>query len=86
MACFSLAWLEQLLIWLVFVVAIVAIFNIVVPWLMSIMGTPPGGGMIMQILKVIVWVIVAIAIIYFVFEMLGCFSGGGFGGFPRPIR
>ncbi len=84
MACFSLAWLEQLLIWLVFVIAIVAIFNIVVPWLMGVMGVPPGGGMIMQILKIVVWVIVAIAIIYFVFEMLGCFSTGG--GFPRPIR
>lgn len=86
MSCFSLAWLEQFLIWLVFVIAAVAIFNIVIPWLMGIMGAPPGGGMIMQILRVIAWVIVALAVIYFVFELFACLSGGGIPSLGLPRR
>lgn len=85
MACFSLAWLENLLIWLVGVIFIVALFKLVVPWLMSLLGAPPGGGIIVTIIQYIIWALVAVAVIIFVFELIGCVFGGGtnFGAFPR---
>jgi hypothetical protein len=72
MACFTPALLQQFLIWLVLVVALVAIVNLVVPWLLAQFGSPPDGGMILRILQIIVWAVVAIAVIYFVFDLLTC--------------
>ncbi len=83
MACFSLSWIEQLLIWLVLVIALVAIVQLVLPWLLSLFGQPEGGGMILQILRIVVWALVAIAVITFAFQLLECvFSGPGL-GLPR---
>lgn len=77
MACFSLAWLEQLLIWLVVVCVLIGIFKLLVPFLLTLFGAPPGGGMIMTILGYIIWGIVAIAVIIFVFELISCAFGNG---------
>jgi len=33
MSCFTLGWIEQLLVWLVIVCAIVAIIRLLVPWI-----------------------------------------------------
>lgn len=74
MACLSLAWIQQLLIWLVVIVAIVAIIKIVVPWLTSIVGgTLPGP--VWQILQIILWAVVAIAVIIIVFDLISCILG-----------
>ncbi len=81
MQCFSLAWLENMLIWLVIVILIVAIFKLVIPFLLNILGAPPGGGMIMTILTYLIWALVTIAVIIFVFEMISCAFGGGSAGF-----
>ena len=77
MACFSLAWLEQLLIWIVVVCVVVGIFKLVVPWLLSLFGGPPGGGMVFTIISYIIWGLVAIALIIFVFDLLQCSFGLG---------
>ncbi len=81
MQCFSLQWLEQLLIWLVVVCVLVAIFKLIIPFLLSLFGAPPGGGMIMTILGYIIWGLVAIAVIIFIFELISCAFGNGSAGF-----
>jgi hypothetical protein len=78
-ACFTLEWLKMLLIWLVVIVVIVAIFKVIVPWVMSQFASPPGGGNIMTILGYILWGIVAIFAIIFVFELIACLGGGSLG-------
>jgi hypothetical protein len=78
MGCFSLGMLEQLLIWLVIICAVIAIIKLLlIPLVLSPMGQP--GAIIIQVVNIIVWVIVAIAIIYIVFDLLQCAIGGGFG-------
>lgn len=77
MACLSFLWLEQLLILLVLIVAAVTIVNLLVPWLLAQIGGPPDGSVIVTVLRVIVWAIVAIFIIYLVFDLLSCLFGGG---------
>lgn len=71
MSCFSLGWIEQLIIWLIVIAAIVAIIKIVVPWLTSIAGgTLPGP--VWAILNVVLWAVVAIAVVIIVFDLIAC--------------
>jgi hypothetical protein len=70
-ACFTPLMLQSFLIWLVFVIAVVAIVNLVIPWLLAQFGNP-DGGIILAILRIIVWAVVAVAIIVFVFDLLAC--------------
>jgi len=83
-ACFSLGWLENLLIWIVVIVVLVAIVRVFVPWLMNSIGAPPGGGSVVTILGYIVWGIVAIFAIIFVFDLLSCLVSGSPSTFRFP--
>jgi hypothetical protein len=78
--CFSLAWLEQLIVWLIVVSAVVAIIKLVIPFLDSLTGMPIIG----RILMIVLWAVVAIAVVIIVFGLLSCLLGGsGTLGFPR---
>ena len=81
MSCLSLAFLEQLCIWLIVVIAIVSIIKLLVPFLTGLIGFPIVG----QILNIILWAIVAILCVYIIFALLSCLlgSGGGLMHFPR---
>lgn len=78
MGCFSFQWLEQVLVWLVIIGAIVAILRLLIPWIVSMTGVPIIG----QALEIILWAIIAIYVIYFIFALLGCL-GGGLPTFPH---
>lgn len=73
MACFSLTWLEQLLIWLVIIGAVVAIVRLAVPLVVGPLGAP--GTTLVAVLNVVVWAIVAIAVIILIFDLLSCLVG-----------
>jgi hypothetical protein len=81
MACFGLGAVEQLLVWLIIVIGIVAIIRLLVPFLDNMTGIPIIG----RILEIILWVIVAIMILYVIFGLLGCLFGSG-GGLHFPTR
>ncbi len=74
MSCFSLGWLEGLCVDLIIIAAIVAIIRLVVPWLLSLLG---AGGIVAQIINIVLWAIVAIFAVYIVFGLLSCLVGGG---------
>lgn len=74
MACFSLPWLESLLVWLVIVCAIVAILKLLLPFVLNQLGV--AGGVIMQAINIVMWAIIAIAVIYFCFMLISCLGGG----------
>lgn len=73
MACFNLGWLEQLLIWLVVIGAVVALVRLLVPLAVGPLG--PAGATIAQALNIIIWAIVVIAVIILVFDLLSCLIG-----------
>ena len=73
MGCFSLAWIEQLCIWLIMVIAIVSIIKLLVPYLLGLIGIPLVG----QIINIILWAVVAIMCVYIIFTLIGCLVGGG---------
>jgi hypothetical protein len=75
MACFSLLWVQQLIIWIIVIAAIVAIIRIVVPWLTGIMGGSLPAP-VWQILNIVLWAVVAIAVVIIVFDLIACIASG----------
>jgi hypothetical protein len=73
MGCFSLGWLEQLLIWLVVIAAVMAIVRLLIPALVGPLG--PFGSVVVQALNIVIWAVVAIAVIMLVFDLLSCVIG-----------
>lgn len=69
--CFTLAWIEQLLIDFVIICAVVAIIRLLVPYLLTLIGGSPGG-LIARIIYIVLWVVIAIFVIYIIFGLLGC--------------
>lgn len=85
MACFSLAWAQAFLIWLVVVIAVIALVELIAPWILGKIGNPPDGGIVLQALRIIVWAAVAIFVIIFVIDIVSCFLGGA-GLSTLPLR
>ncbi len=75
MGCFSLGWLEQLLIWLVIVCAVIGILKLIVPFVLAQLGT--GGDIIMKAINIVMWAIICIFVIYVCFALISCLTGGG---------
>lgn len=71
MGCFTLGWIEQLLVWLVIVCAIVAIIRLLVPWITEMVGMPIIG----QVINICLWAFLAIICIYIIFGLLSCLVG-----------
>ncbi len=85
MACFSLLWLEQLLIWFLITCFVVAVIRLLVPAIMGLFGSPPGADTVMTILWWLVGLIIAIYLVILIFDLLACLSGSGGLSLP-PFR
>lgn len=77
--CFSLAWLENLFIWIVIVGSLIAILKLLLPWVFSFFG---GTGPLLPILNIVIYAIIAIFVIYIIFALISCLIGSG--GFHLP--
>lgn len=75
MACFTLGFLQSLIIQIIIIAAIIAIIKLLVPFLVSLTGWPILG----QILMIVLWAIVAIMVVYLIFALLSCLMGSGGG-------
>ncbi len=71
--CFNIEWVEQLLIWGVVVVAVVAIIRILIALVLPQLGW--AGNVIMQVLNIVMWAVVAIFVIYICFDLISCLIG-----------
>lgn len=77
--CFSLGWFQQLIVWMIVVGAVVGILRILLPWVAGQLGG--AGGVVVGVLNIVLWAVVAIAVVYFCFALIACLAGGG-GGLP----
>lgn len=73
MSCLSLGFLQALIVQMIVIGVIIAVLKLLVPWLVSFTGWPILG----QIIMIILWGIIAIMIVYLIFALLGCLTGGG---------
>lgn len=72
MGCFSWATIEHLAVWLVVVCAVLAIIRVVLARV-----SPPAEfawlvSMLAEIIRIILWAVIIIAIIVMVFALLAC--------------
>ncbi len=83
MHCFGIEWLEQLLIWIVIVCAVVALLKLLVSFVLPRIGLAGEiVSFIVAAVRIIIWAIICIFAIYFIFELISCVLGGGL-GVPR---
>ena len=75
--CFSLAWIEQLCIYIVIVVAIWSIIKLLLPYVTQFLP-----AIVVQIIQIVLWAVIAIICIYIIFGLLSCLLGGAGGLFP----
>ena len=75
MGCFNLIFLQQLVIWAVVIIAVVAVIRLLIPYIDDLTRKPIIG----RILEIVLWLIVAVAVIYLIFALLGCLLGTGGG-------
>ena len=74
--CFTLGWIEQLLIWVVIIACVVGVLRLLVPWVLGLAGV--GAGPIPQIINIIVTAIIVVAAIILVLRhQLSCVVGAG---------
>lgn len=73
MACFSLAWLVQILVWAV----VVSVIYFIVTLLLSKITLGEPFPTVLQIVRYVMWAIIAIAIIYFCADLISCALGSG---------
>jgi len=81
MPCFSIGWVETLIIDLIVICAVVAIIKLLVPLLVGMLGSVMGEGaaIVGQISMILLWACVCIFVCYIIFGLLGCLLGtGGF--------
>jgi len=85
--CFSLEWFKQLLILLVIVCAIIGILKILLPYVLSKLGAEASEGVniILAVVRIIIWAIIVLFVIYVCFALIQCLMsyGGGMPLFPR---
>ena len=82
--CFSLAWLEQLFIYVIVVGAIIAIIRLLLPMVFAQLGGP--GAVIGQVINIILWAIIACFVVYICFALFSCLLDGGHGFSLLPRR
>lgn len=79
--CFSLNWIEQLLVYVVVICAVFGIIKLLVPFVLTQLGA--AGGVIAGVINIVLWAFICIVVIYFCFSLIACFAGGAPHLFPR---
>lgn len=72
--CFSMAWLQQILIYIVIVCAVVAILKLLIPFVLAQIGA--AGGIIASAINIVLWAFICIFVIYICFALISCLTGG----------
>jgi hypothetical protein len=78
--CFSLAFWEQVCIFIVIVIGLWSLIQLLLPYLLQFLP-----AIVVQIIRIVIWVIIAIIVIMIIFGLLQCLlsAGGGLTHFPR---
>lgn len=69
-SCMSLGFLQQILIWVVVVVVVFGLIKLLLPYILGPLGE--AGTVIAGAIRLIMWGIIAIAVIYIIFALVSC--------------
>jgi hypothetical protein len=73
--CFTLAFLEQIIVWLIIVGAIVALIKLLIPFVTQFLGG--AGSTVAQALNIVLYAFIAIIVVYIIFALINCLVGAG---------
>lgn len=73
--CFTAGFLFSLIIQLIVICGIISIFAVLLPWAVSLMGA--ASGVVIQVIKIILGVILAIAVVYLIWDLWVCLFANG---------
>lgn len=81
--CFPLDWIKSMLILAVVVVAVIGILQLLIPFVIKRLGIALGEGwaIIVSAFRILMWALIAIAVILICYEMIACLIS--FAGWPR---
>jgi hypothetical protein len=74
--CFSLAWFEAFLVWVVVICVVIALLRLLLRFVVPKLGV--GAEIINFVtaaITIVIWGIIIIAAIYFIFGLISCFAG-----------
>jgi hypothetical protein len=76
MSCFSLPFWQNVCILIVIIVALWSLIQLLLPYLTQFLP-----GIVIQIIRIVIWAVIAIICIYVIFGLIGCLlsAGGGLG-------
>lgn len=77
--CFSLPWVEHLLIQMVIIGAIVALVRLLLPIVLGWFGPP--GAVVQRVIDLLMWAAVCIFLIIIIFDVISCLLSSGGGNF-----
>jgi hypothetical protein len=75
MRCFSLELIEQVLIWLVVIGAVIAIVRLLLPAVLAQFGG--GGSILIAALNILMWAVVLVFVIIVCFYLISCLLSFG---------
>jgi hypothetical protein len=81
MGCLNLGFIEELCIMIVIIIAAWQIVQLLLPYLLQFLP-----GLVVGLIKIVIWAIVAIFIIKVIFDLIGCLFGGGSGGLHLSLH
>jgi hypothetical protein len=73
--CFSLQWLENFIIWVIVVCAVVALIRLLIAFVIPHLGI--GGPIldfVIRALWIVIWAVVCIAAVIFIFQLVQCLA------------
>jgi hypothetical protein len=79
MGCFSLDFVERLCIFIVIIIALWSLIKLCLPFLTQFLP-----AIVIEIIKIVIWAVIAIICIVIIFALLSCLlsAGGGLLHFP----
>jgi hypothetical protein len=81
--CLGMAWLEQLLVWLVVICVVVALLKLLVGFVLPKLGLAGEVvAFVVAAVRIIIWGMICIFAIVVIFELISCLLGSGL-GMPR---
>jgi hypothetical protein len=81
MSCFSLAFWEQVCVMIVIIIALWSLIQLLLPYVTQFLP-----AIVIQIIRIVVWAVIAIICIYIIFGILSCLLSAGGGLIPHPFH
>lgn len=73
--CFGLQWLEDIIIWVIVICAVIALLKLLVGFVLPKLGIAAEVlAVVVQAITIVIWAIICITLVIFIFDLIFCLS------------